>query len=331
MKKIILYSAVLAMVIASAVIAVSCQKEEKNNNSNETCVGADAVDDSTDIYLTNFKAKLSNSINSKEILTLDNFYWHLEALLNYSFGDAGHSISMINFDTLTYRNTLLTDEITLSEFNEVYTMLSKDVRKIYEKSNLPNKSILAIRIDHCYENSDFQAIVITRGLTRDLSNPTFDTTDYWNSGHDYGKCGSYSNEPVGQKSAVTQLTSYLNYRIPLYACAGHISPYFTNISCEHLDYRDEGFLVDSNSPCGYKIFVNERLCSDPYACLSPSEMNYYLNAGESVMWHYKPDDKVIVCLEYTWDVCDCLEVCPEAHFLVIAYGKLNCHTPSPDL
>lgn len=86
---------VLALTIVAAII-IACTKEK------ETIVSQSAIEtitvskeDDMSAYLKQFKEKMQSATKGDETLSLEDARWHLEAVLNYTYGDAGHQTSNV--------------------------------------------------------------------------------------------------------------------------------------------------------------------------------------------------------------------------------------------
>lgn len=294
----------LALAVA-AVVIIACNKEKaeiKTSAETETV----SKEDDMSTYLKQFKEKMQSAAKGNETLSMEDARWHLEAVLNYTYGDAGHQTSDVQCDTLYCALHTEGKEVTLAQLNEAFEALSYDVEKAYVNCDLPDKSVLAIQASFENESKDGDVIVRSilslRGLTSFTNTMWFDSTDYWYPCYYYGKCGEYVGQYVNERGAETELTRMLNLRVPQPGYAyGHA--YYTDYEEFETAYYMDSYLVDPLSPCGYKIFKEtvyyEHL---PHTCISPDEMNYYLGKGVELMNHYAPEGKVIVSCRYEWNL-----------------------------
>lgn len=90
-------------------------------------------------------------------------------------------------------------------------------------------------------------------------------------------------------------------------------------------------VIDSNSPCGYKIYYNS---NDPYHpthnpshCIPPEDMNYYLSKFMEILAHFKPDGRIPIAATYVYSVETSI---PGAvlFMLDMEYAEIQC-VPSP--
>ena len=101
MKKQYLLIAALLVVAAVSVAVVSCKKE--NTKALPTSNAKEAFDtrqiEDMNAYLKDFKQKMQSATKGEdETLSIEDADWHLEAVLNYTYGDAGYETTDIQCD-----------------------------------------------------------------------------------------------------------------------------------------------------------------------------------------------------------------------------------------
>lgn len=333
-----------ALVFATMVafIAVACNKE-RTVALNENDAALVSKEDDMNAYLKQFKERMQSASRGDETLSMEDACWHLEAVLNYTYGDLGYQTTDIQCDTFYYELTTNGNGVTLSRLNEAFMALSNNVETAYSKSNLSNKTILAIQTKFENESKDgnvvVQSVLSVRGYTP--IKMWFDSTDYWSDyyneeGHyGSGKCGPYSGQCMNS-GAPKELGRLSNLRIPMVACDDNrFRTYVTDVeeiwlnSDENID-----FMMDENSPCGYKIYWN---CSFPWSpshnpshCIPPDDMNYYLSKFTEIMDHYTPNGKEPICATYKYDRYNGGDCEDSLFWLVIQYGAIQCVPTMPD-
>lgn len=145
-------------------------------------------------------------------------------------------------------------------------------------------------------------------------------------GYAGGKCGPYAGQCL-DSGAPNELTRMANMRIPEYGCPHGYRKYFSDILLVRKYAREDDFLIDSDSPCGYKIYYNSH---DPYDpsynpshCIPPEDMNYYLSKGPELIYHYKPEGKSVISAFYRSQEIVCSYTnC--FHEMVLSYGIFHC-------
>lgn len=343
MKKFrILLEALVLGVVAATIFA--CAKENGNKVANICEKVTVSKNGDMSAYLKEFKAKMQSASKDDETLSIEDARWHLEAVLNYTYGDAGYLTSDIQCDTFYYELPIDGDEIPLNRLNEVFMVLSKDVEIAFTECNLPEKSVLAIQTTvedkRKGGNVIVQAVLFTRGL------PTlktwFDSTDYWSDYYNdechygNGKCGPYAGQCY-ESGAPRELTKLANVRIPEYGCREGYRKYVTDIEVVWLNaIENSDFIWDDNSPCGYKIYYNSGDPTDPSHnpshCIPPDDMNYYLSKFTEIVSHYTPNGKSPLCAMYMKDFFLGPFYADDLFWLVIQYGTIQCvpQMPNPD-
>lgn len=348
MKKHRILMGALALAVVAAIIIACTKEKEKEVAQNSSEMEAVSKKDDMSAYLKQFKEKMQMASKSNETLSMEDARWHLEALLNYTYGDAGHQTSDIQCDTFYYTLNTKENEMTLNQLSEVFTVLSHDVEKVYGNSSLLDKSILDVQTK--FENGIKDGDIVVRAILNvrgyDFVPMWFDSTDYWNewyyndgNGFIYsgGKCGPYQGD-CPESGAPLELTKKLNLRIPAYGCYQG-SGYFTDIeqivlNCHNYYsiYPYDNFVYDENSPCRYKLYYrnedpHEPWASNPGGCICPEDMNYYLSKGPELINHYNPIGKIIIGAYYQSDELvgfgskdvNCF------HELVLIYGVYHCN------
>ncbi len=325
MNKIKYIISAFIVVAVAALIIVGCKKEK------ESCVpdnGTPTIEqDGMSAYLQDFKEKMQSGAKADETLGLEDAMWHLEAVLNYSYDNAGFQFSDIQCDTFTYTIQTMGDEMSMSQINNVFNKLSKDIEASFDKCSLPDKNIMSVQTifeanGKATSVSVKNVIAISGGI---ISPDKFGPTDYWNENNGGGKCGSYEGECMNS-GAPRELTKKLNMRIPKYACATDVNSkggYFTDIDEVEI-YPSDGtnFMFDENSPCGYKLYVSGPWSPD--GCICPDDMNYYLSKGPEIIEHYKPEGKVAVSAQYKFDIAVSVTGFT-LHVLHVEYGVFHCY------
>lgn len=336
-----------ALALAMAAIAIiACTKGKEMKSETVENIEAISKEDDMNAYLKQFKERMQSASRGDETLSMEDARWHLEAILNYTYGDAGYQTSDIQCDTFYYVLPTNGNGVTLSRLNEAFMALSNNVETAYSKSNLSDKTILAIQTMFGNESKDgnvvVQSVLSVRGYTP--IKMWFDSTDYWSEYYyedDYGniygggKCGPYEGQCMNS-GAPHELTKLANLRIPRIGCGREYRMYVTdqvNIGLNAVENDD--FMYDENSPCGYKIYWN---CSLPWSpnhnpscCIPPDDMNYYLSKFTEIMNHYTPNGKEPICATYIYDIFNGGDCEDSLFWLVIRYGSIQCVPTTPDV
>lgn len=339
-RRILMGALVFATMVA--FIAVACNKE-RTVALNENDAALVSKEDDMNAYLKQFKERMQSASRGDETLSMEDARWHLEAVLNYTFGDAGYRTTDIQHDTLCYKLPTEGGKVSLAHLNEAFNSLSVGVEKSFAVSELPDKSILSIQTKIGEESKDDDVIVRVILSFRGYIPIKFwfDSTDYWSDyyneeGHyGSGKCGPYSGQCMNS-GAPKELGRLSNLRIPMVACDDNrFRTYVTDVEEIWLNSNENiDFMMDENSPCGYKIYYN---CSNPSNpshnpshCIPPDDMNYYLSKFIEIMNHYQPCGKYPICATYIKDYLMSGSCVDDLFWLVIQYATIQCIPNGPE-
>ncbi len=328
MKKVKILSVALALtIVAAVIIACTKEKETKVTQKSSELVTVSKEDDMS-VYLNQFKEKMQSSTKGDETLTMEDARWHLEAVLNYTYGDVGHQISCIQCDTFYYKLPTDGGRVSLDRLNEAFNSLSMDVENAFAACVLPDKSILDIQTRFENESRDgivtVQTIMDVRGWIASILPSPFGPDDYWFENDWSGKCGPYVGECIGTGS-VQALESKINSNLPLVKCYQG-SGYFTDIDSIAIydDYILE-HLQDSLGPYGYRIHYKGGPTWQYPTCLSPDDLNYYLVEALKLVNELKPVGKEIIRVTNVYEQYVPIGYYLGFHLYTFKYGKFNCN------
>lgn len=328
MKKNRIIMGTLVLVVVSAII-IACTKEKETKvaqNSNEMVTVS--KEDDMSAYLKQFKEKMQSTSKGDETLSMEDARWHLEAVLNYTYGDAGHPTTDIQSDTFYIDIPTKGEVVTLDKLNDVFSSLSADVEKTFAACDLPEKSILAIQTefddDSKEEGAHIRVIMDTRGLNTEYNEFQFGPTEYWYEDDWRGKCGLYVGECLGT-GAVQRLQSKINTCIP-HIGSGSGVVYFSSIeSIEIDDSYIYHYLEDSLglSPSGYRVHYYGDIQELFPLCLSPDNLNYYLSEALKLIDEVKPMNKEIISMTNEYYELVPVDYYFGYHHYTFRYGILN--------
>lgn len=318
----VIKSLLMSLLIMTFVfLFVKCEKDSQSSVS--SVMTSISKEDNMSKYLKQFKKTMQLASKDSQTLTLDDARWHLEAVLNYTYGDAGYETSIISRDTIDCTMLISNGEVSLHQLNKTFETLCKDVDKVSKDCNLLMKSVLAIQTNFTNTSKDgnvhIQTIVTMRGYSSSLTPIMFGETDYWWSYNTMGKCGPYVGECIG-RGAITELTSRATMLLPHYSCGDGYRTYFVDYEYEHVD-PIQNELYDENSPCGNMLYMQP----GSIACLSPDEMNYYLSKSMYIVDLFKPEGKVPIWLQYGSGLMTSVDNRSlVVHYLDLIYASLHC-------
>jgi hypothetical protein len=326
MKKSRILMGVLALTIVAAII-IACTKEKEamvSQSASETITVS--KEDDMSAYLKQFKEKMQSAEKGDEVLSLEDARWHLEAVLNYTYGDAGHQTSDIQCDT--FQNKLQTNEgiVTLSDINQAFNHISQKVEQTIANCPLPNKSILSIQTRLIDERESdcitLQSLIKTRGLSPFPIHWYVNSTDYWYENDYSGKCGPYEGTCTG-KGAVQVIKEKIVLNKPITACNGG-DLYYTDFQEITIGESLAWNMLDTNSPHGYRVPCIICPSNEAPVCFSPEDMNYYIYEGLKLSNEFCPSGKVLYDMSnvYMYGVPIGWHVA--FHQYTFEYAKPNC-------
>ena len=299
-------------------------------------------------YLKQFKERMQSSSKNGETLTTEDACWHLEAVLNYTYGDAGHLTSDIQCDTFYLTIQTNGGEVSLCQLNEAFNNLSHNVEKAYGNCTLPEKSILGIQTTLENESKDgnitVRSILSTRGFDNTIWPPRFGPTDYWDVREGCGKCGPYEGECSGiDRDATTELTRMANLRISEYGCPKgyrtyHVNYQYGEICAPQCYWVPE--LQDENSPSEIFLYdeglYNPSFYGEPGCpfCLPPDAMNYYLEKSQAIIAYFQPVGKYPISCRYFYDLWVGIDEKERGgcfHCFEVTFAEIHCEPVSYDL
>ena len=244
-----------------AIIIVSCKKDDnqkpmeiKQKNQVETLI-------------VDFKQKLENHLKDGTAYSADSAVWYVEALLNYTHGNASVVCQNFTVDTVeTTVNNTGTNGFTLMQLAQVFETIESGVlahhpvgTNIYaiDLYAYPagNRTVFASRTAYATPRNTFKSLA--------------DTSGYWYWGIELGMCGPDSGLYVGM-DATDVLENLLNT----------ISfDYWTDL--ETFGAWPHQY-IDPNFPFNDPYLDSTRIfsCSGPIPipleyCLSPDHIHYY--------------------------------------------------------
>ncbi len=271
------------------VVAVSCEKSDNGTYEyhQPQVKKYRASSELTKSTILEFeKTVIQSSSKEKQTMELGQAVWKLEAAINYCFRSDKSSISSSSEYNTTFDVPIETtkDEYVLSYVNmrQIYNKAVLYVEQSIQKKNENEYLYVAdFSINSVKQNMVELSFNILLGATTGKIAPcTITSADYWYAGEQMGKCGEFVGQEVG-KDASDKLEEILN-------CDPEpvVNMFYTNTGVIDEVYSSE-YCFNSGHP----------------DCLSPDEMNLYLDLAESFFLQYLPFDNVMISCEvnaYNW-------------------------------
>jgi hypothetical protein len=291
MKKNILVPLALLAVIGIGVIIINaCSKSDQEKvTSPGKITHFSPSEDQVVPLITQFKQRYENhkaGYKSGGDINLGEAEWTIEAAVNYEFRGIKDDAKEVVSDSL-----LLTAEVFVGENNE-YVISESNALVLYDdmlnftesKVNEGNQFLVAdVNINEV--NNGFATIEITTIILGGLPDPcSINSTDYWYPVMNLGKCDIYSGQGIGF-DASDKIRTILN-------CSQTYATYWTDVELFELIYN--GFYPCAEGDCFWE--------GGPTYCLSPSNIQYWINQAQSVVTTLKPAGKARIKAYFDYDV-----------------------------
>ena len=282
MKKVFIFVAIL-LATATTITIVSCKKDNENEKNNTENPLMNYELSEMDKAMLAFGEKLKTASKDDATMPLVEGLNTLTNYQNFSMCDASHYSTEMIADTLKVSLDVSNGEVSLSDLNDLYESTKQEILEKYAALTGNQKAIFCIK--SCINNTAKDDInsfsgtinvdVITQmeeSFALPGSSTSFDSTDYWYDFEGLGKCDIYIGQCVG-RDCVTELNTKMAYMFSIPLCSDGYRRYLTDIEDGTIDAHT---LPDLSSPNGYYALPWRSFWDDPY-CVSPSEMNYYLD------------------------------------------------------
>lgn len=344
MKKTNLFLAITVMaIVAIAVAVVSCKKEKQEPTTNYTERSVQSADN-MDEYLISFKKKLLSAEKGGGTIGLEQAQRDLSNLLNFDFGDVNYATDVFKDDTLHTKIEINNGQIYLSDLAVTYNAAKELVRKAFDESSLPEKSIYSIVCSFSESNTkdigfeNVEIVMTTRGYSGESTMPN--CNDGWRPSYRGGTCdGQLVGVWGGARLVETWLNNYVTLHVP--ACLGR--GYFTDISYSNKRGFDPEMYIpyqNQNPYYNYRLYVTNLQNPDD-DCLSVEDLQFYYN--EALNLHnvpginfnppfpsdHTPMQYYLSLIPYGYGINN-NPVTPWMWHLQIKHGKFNC-SEDPEL
>jgi hypothetical protein len=252
---------------------------------------------------------------------IDSATWYLEGLMNYENANNNHNHNNLDF----YHDSIVVytsgESITLNELNNAYIYFTNKLTQILvDKNDTSYKcDLIDIQIKPTgLKNGETTIKIMTSMGSLPIGfNYTFGPNDYWKWGWKLGRCDIYNGLNIG-KDATDQLELRMN------AVAYTQPGYFTEV-VELTIYPGSEYF-DPNYPgtwVPYMMFFASGSGINPpeEPCLSPLELNYYLDKFAFIKIYNQPPTKIFKSVNVYYDYTVGTNSWTRVHAYSINYGK----------
>ena len=326
MKKLSFLLAIVAITGIGVVIINACSKSESGITNNVGYQPGEFIPDKSEVipliksFNENYQAHKQN-LKSGGDMPLNEALWMLEAGVNYEFRSAKDSLTNIiyysklvttglitgeNGDLIIPGNDLMEAYDALLEFTSGYLMPGEDEKKLL---------LADVTLDDA--GSGEATFALTTGIGIVLPRRCeVKNDDYWYGASAFGQCGDYQGQNIEQ-DASSRINELLNAKhCSVFACANGGSVFYTSI--------DSLIIIEGTGANEWAFWSG-----DAMDCLTPADISYWWDVAEDVIEENRPQGKVFVNVDYTWDYFYADEIYMHKADPV-RYGILNCSGGNED-
>ncbi len=327
-KRKLITLAFLVSIVSGLIIINSCSKNDiLDNNQLESKRHNSQINDFSpsdeNIFplIEAFNSRYDNfklGYKTGEDVMLNEAMWNLEAGVNYEFRSNKDSITYIVYDSTFVVISISTNDNgeLLADGNDVmtaYGSLLSFTNSVLSENGQTNYLLMAdVEITELTDETATLKMTAAQGpiIFRPWS-CYVQNSDYWNPVLGMGYCDGDSIGLGQGQDASSRLNGLFNKkRCMAYGCSGTI--YFTNVNTYSYIYYYEN---QNNLNCFWQGSSSE--------CLSPQEMNYWLDNGFYAIEGMRPEGKVFIDILFSWDVI--VGHPTFVHYINwVRYGKINC-------
>lgn len=320
----------ISIIFITSLIIYSCQKEKigKDNSDNQT--GQLLMDLQLEKKIIAFRDKIDfirenpTLKSGEDPVEVEDAIYNIEALANYTYGDASYSREGYTIDSSFIAVPLTNGLIPYADIQGIYDKVIDSLIAHKDRITSTEKQLIVADISLSGISGVAATFKITSGFGTDRDIPTGNNYPwYW--GWELGRCdNSGLGEGLDAADIIYQLAN-INIGIP----SGN--SYYDNVSYEEA----EGCDYQYNNECAlFEDFQEETLI---HACLSTTDISFYKNgliyvgnllkpSGKSVLSYFLQDETIFDECGYPNPV-DCWRM---SHRAKIKYGIWHTSSNPPD-
>lgn len=330
------------MVLCATVIAIySCQKEQDNLSVDSAQVALSPEDAAIINKIEAFKEKLSTK--SSETMNPSELLWNIEATMNYTYGVAENELVDLETNKFIIEVPLNENgEVSIEDVTEAYNEVLEGVREHYHGIEVDQKNLLMVDLEEYEEEGLKSTSTVMYEVTSTVNVQSvgiqlnFGENDYWN----YGNGGGYCDGPLQGQSPDSDAAQEIQKKIHQRKAVPAGRYWYENpmpISVVATDYDNFNDPISGDNYREYLMYASNIYQPNGLTCLSPDDMNFYLNGTEYVVYHYddeqnpgaRPQGKDFVSIDIWGDIV--LDGSGNyLHMGFVWYGILHTSTLPPD-
>lgn len=310
------YLTITIILVIALLIFYGCSKENSVNTVKQKNVFQPTEKDmQIENKILKFKSKTDFARNNPDLkgtgdtLTLEETIWNIEALLNYNYADASASFESFKRDSTIVKINLINGNVDIITATTVYDQIVDSLSAQFHQILSHKKHLVLANVSLKESDGQIATFNVTSGFGKGSINPwlsQFDDEDYWKWGLSDDNMGGYCDGPnAGSQTgsdAAEQIESKINHRISLPighnyfveisevyidALSGEITfePNGVNINCPCCDLTNPNDTTPNDNIYDYYLFRSYSEYPNHHNCLTPNEMNFYLNGMETVTYN----------------------------------------------
>jgi len=331
-KKLFSYFS-LAIVIATSMIIYSCQKEQTVIDKSENQTGQSFKDAQLEKRIIVFRDKIdlirkNPSLKSgTDPMEVDSAVWFFEATSNLTYGDASTTSDEYIIDSSFIDVPLTNGEILWLDVQIAYDQIIDSLSAHYDEISAGEKQLVAADISLVETTQDNATFKVTScfgmGPVDGGVYSNFGVDDFWKWGASWMNDGGYCDGPNYGTQLDSDAAEEIEFKINGRKAVPVGNYYYTDISILFINayYGDDGISLDdiycndcsilnpndnipNDNMYDYLVFRSYSVYPNHHDCLSPSEMNFYLDGMEDIIytnayqWYpFELDDKVFISID----------------------------------
>ena len=309
MKNNIISAALLALAV---VLLASCSKD------NDTRSSIPPADLKVYNQVKQFREQLKSGLKNGPVMGTDSAQWYIETTLNLTYGSAAFPFEGMNLDTFYVQMPVNAGSVSFADVQQAYETLLGNITAQYYALTAENKQFVFCHLRPVENNlkNDSETWEMVSGVGEGPINLfNFGVNDHWIWWNQNPNQSGICDGPAYPGGYGSDAAEEIQKKVHLRKGVPQGNYYFSDFTFVEV-YPWEYDFVNHNDPTpgdnimDYHLFYTYNDPSLPNAyhfCLSPVEMNFYLNGMERIIYSTypygrKPADKNFVSVDVQGDL-----------------------------
>jgi hypothetical protein len=320
----------ISIIFITSLIIYSCQKEKTGNNLNNR-TDQSSMDLQLEKKIIDFRDQINFMRENPNLKSggspweVDDAIYYIEALANYTYGDARYSREGYTIDSSFIAVPLTNGLIPAANIPGIYDQVIDSLVVHKDGINAREKQLIVADISLSGISGVAATFKVTSGFGTNRDIPQGNNYPwYW--GWELGRCDN-SGLGVGLDAAdiiynlanidISRPSGYSNYYPDEY-----IEVWFYEVPTNNNPYGD------------YMLFYDHQVETLNHHCLSTDEISYYVDALESIANTYKPEGQDLIG-NFCWDqtsygICGGEDCWTMVHVAKFHYGIWHTSSNPPE-